>query len=99
MKRLEIEQVGIMNNGCLFVKPRLTSNDDSEKFEFVYRAGKGVYWDKGQNFFHAAAKSNQEATNLKWLETILNAVSEELGRSLEISENTSWTGISNFLGK
>ena len=97
MKKLGIQEVGVRKDGCLYIRPILISDEESKIFEFVYRAGMGIYWDKNEKHFHSSSPADKAKTSRDWFDQILKAVKEELGYSLESSKDTIWTGVASQL--
>ena len=71
-------------------------SDGDPSHEYVYRAGKGVYWDQEQKGFKSTPM-NQNAESwscAKWYSHIVSIVASELGVDLVLSENVVFENVS-----
>lgn len=83
-----VSQVEIRENGDLLFR---LANPGNPSYQYVYRAGSGVYWDQDLNAFKFSTKNDGLYT--KWFKHILRIVEAELGLRLRLNQNVTWTNI------
>ena len=84
-----IVEIGIDNQGRLYVKPEI------ENFEFIYRAAAEVNWDEKRKFLYSPKP--KEYTYVDWFKQIIMATKSEYGCQLVLTPMTTWTNISDEL--
>ncbi len=84
-----IANVAISDTGELLVEPE-GSGDPS--YQYVYRAGVGVYWEPSLGSFKCMQQKDWSYT--KMFGHLIDAVQSELGLKLIIGKNTTWTNVS-----
>lgn len=82
-----IIEVGIAE-GRLYVRPSSTS------FDYVYRAGKGIYWDAAAGWLGQKVKDED---HIDCFARIIEAAAGECGVRLVITSATVWTRVPNEL--
>jgi hypothetical protein len=84
----EICEVGIDNDGRLYVVPR------GATFPFIYREAMGVTWNPERSALFSAPP--REWTYLRWFEQIITAAREQ-GYQLTIASDTRWNNVPDHL--
>lgn len=84
MKKDEILQIGIDENGRLFIVPK------TQSFPYIYREAMEVHWDSEGKFLYSPKP--REWSYIEWYTQILKAVKEQ-SCLLLITENTQWINI------
>ena len=86
MREEPIAEVGINNDGGLYVRPARRLD-----FEHVYRAGMGVYWRPSDGALYGPPP--REWSYADWFRQILSALTCEYGVALKLTKTTSWVGL------
>mgnify|MGYP003836575457 CR=1 FL=1 len=60
-------------------------------YQFVYRAGRGVYWDAARREFRSRGRVDWPSS--KWFRHIVSAVKSELGVELRLGKNVSFQNV------
>jgi len=81
----DILEIGIDENGRLFIKP------EKNKFTLIYRSATEVHWDENKDFLYSPKP--REWTYLDWYRHIVSAIEIEYGCKLIIRPNTKWISI------
>ena len=82
-----IVEVGIAE-GRLYVRPSSTS------FDYIYRAGKGIYWDAAAGRLGQKVKDEDHS---ECFDRIIEAAAGECGVRLVITPATVWTSVPDQL--
>ncbi len=85
---MPIEEVGLDDQGHLFVRPSAASADE---FAYIYRAAMGIRWNTRLRAFHAYEPARWVAADL--YRQIVSAVHGEYGVRLQSTSGTVWTRI------
>lgn len=85
MQGCDIVEIGIAEDGSLFVKPSL------QTFPFVYRAAMQVGWDEAKARLFSPVPTDW--TYGRWFQQIINAVADEYRVMLQITPHTCWIAI------
>jgi len=89
VERDTVEEVGIDEEGRLYLRPSLSS------FDYIYRAAMEVNWDKA-NMRLFGGKPRQWSY-LDWFRQIIGAARDEYGVDLGLTRSTIWSNISEEL--
>lgn len=84
----EIIEIGIDNEGRLYIKP-LTS-----QFQYIYRLAVEVNWDSSKKILYSPKP--RDWTYLKWYNHII-ATAIECGCQLQLTKKTEWVNIPDEL--
>ena len=84
-----ITEVGIDDQGRLYVRPSNTS------FDYVYRAGMEIYWDADRQRLYSPKP--REWDHLRWFDQIVAAAAGEYGVRLTLGPETSWSNVPDRL--
>ena len=94
MAQDRIEEIGIDALGVLYVRP------GSDDYEFIYRAGLGVYWDRDRKILLAPKLHEttfRDQTLADTFKFVVRAAKEELGIKLIASSAMVWTNVTDDL--
>jgi hypothetical protein len=80
-----IAEIGIDENGRLWVRPAVTS------FDYIYRAALQVSWDSSTR--RLISPKPREWTYLDWFKRLIAAAADEYGTALRLTADTQWTAI------
>lgn len=83
-----IANVAISDTGELLL---VLEGGGDPSYQFVYRAGAGVYWEPSIGSFKSTQRKDWPYS--EWFERMLRAVRSELGLKLVLGENTTWTNV------
>lgn len=86
MREVAIAEVGIDVEKRVFIRP--VEGD----FEYVYRAGMEVYWDR-QTRHLSHPRPSRDWTPVDWFQQIITAVADECGVTLKLTAQTKWTAV------
>jgi hypothetical protein len=86
-----IKEIWIDNTGSLCIRPK------SERFEFIYRSAKGVYWNSAEEFIYPQIIGSWSPAD--WFRQVLEAVKDEYGCRLYLTSETSWANIDEITRK
>jgi len=87
-KVMPIEEIGLDDQGHLFVRP---SGASADEFAYVYRDGSGIRWNSHFRALHAADPARWAVTAL--YKQFIAAAHREYGVQLQRSPTTVWSGI------
>ncbi len=90
MTALDISKIEIDAGGRLLVYPQ---DGNIPLYEYVYRAAKGVYWNRDMQCLYM--KEASDWTYGQIFENIMDAVKSELGISLSIEDESEWKNIAD----
>lgn len=85
MAQDSIAEVGIDEEGRLYVRPASTS------FDHIYRAAMEVNWDASTR--RLFGPQPREWSYLNWFKQIISAAADEYGVALRLSPDTGWTAV------
>jgi Integron Cassette Protein Hfx_Cass5 len=85
---MQIEEIGLDDQGYLFVRPWAASADE---FAYIYRAAMGIRWNSRLRVLHAYEPARWAATDL--YKQIIAAVCGEYGIQLQLTHTTVWSGL------
>ena len=88
MSRINIAEVALSTEGFLLVRPALSDGAD---YQFIYRAANGIRWAPDLRALRPYELGSSSPAF--WFERIVEAVKNEYGDELVLSEATSWKGI------
>ena len=83
-----IEEIGLDDNGYLFVRPETTSDDE---YAYIWRDASGITWNSQARALHAVEPARWAALAL--YQQIVSAAHREYGVKLRITANTEWSRI------
>lgn len=83
MKEIEVLKIEVLWSGELIIQP---DTSDTGLFEFIYRAGAGVHWDKDRGAF--MTPTPKELSYCEWFQRTVSAVASELGVNLKVTDRT-----------
>ena len=86
----KIDKVALLDSGELFLGLRSRGKDD---YQYVYRAGKDVYWCHNLKGFKSSYAPNENTSPVEWYNHIISIVSSELGVTLILGKSVSWQKI------
>ena len=89
MESDNIQEIGINQNGQLFIKP------EKRKFPLIYQTATEVHWDGNKNVLYSPKP--REWTYLDWFRHIVITLETECGCKLQITPKTLWISISEKL--
>ena len=69
----------------------IMKSQGGSEFQYVYRAGRGVYWQPEKNGFHFDPKGDVNV--VKWFKHMIAVINSELGLEMRSSENLVWKNI------
>ena len=85
---MPIEEIGLDDQGYLFVRPLAASADE---FTHIYRAAMGIRWNSRLRALHAYEPARWAAMDL--YKQVIAAVDSEYGVQLHATLGTIWTRI------
>ena len=85
---MQIEEIGLDDQGRLFVRPSAASADE---FTQIYRAGMSIRWNGGLRALHAYESARWDAIDV--YRRIFAAALDEYGIQLRVTPGTAWTRI------
>ena len=86
--RMGIEEIGLDDQGYLFVRPFAASADE---FTHIYRTAMGIRWNSRRRALHAYEPARWVVTDL--YKQIIAAVCSEYGVQLKVTPGTLWSRI------
>jgi hypothetical protein len=89
---MSIEEIGLDNQGYLFVRPLAASADE---FAHIWRDASGIRWNSELQVLHATEPARWEIVEL--YRQIIAAVYREYGIRLEATPSTLWNQIPDKL--
>jgi Integron Cassette Protein Hfx_Cass5 len=89
MTRYTIEEVGIDEEGRLYVRPSRSS------FEHIWRAAMEVNWDAPKRWLFGPKP--REWNYVDWFRQIVAAAADEYGTTLSQTANTNWFNVPSAL--
>jgi|GEM_PF-1636439 hypothetical protein len=69
----------------------ILENEGKSEFQYVYRAGKGIYWDSIKNGFRFDTKGDEDYS--KWFVHLLSTIKTELCLEMRPGENLVWNNV------
>jgi hypothetical protein len=85
---MQIEEIGLDDQGHLFVRPSAASADE---FAYIYRAAMGIRWNSRLRVLYAYEPARWAATDL--YRQVIAAVLNEYGIQLQATPRTVWSRI------
>ena len=85
MNQDSIAEVGIDEDGQLYVRPSVTS------FEYIYRTATEVNWDASKR--RLSGPKPREWTYVDWFKQIVMAAADEYGTALKLTSDTEWSNV------
>lgn len=85
----EVVSVEIDSDGKLCVMPT------SREFSYIYRAAREVGWDHARRCL--LTPTPREWTHSQWFRQIVDAVAQEYGVRLVLTERTVWTNVADAM--
>ena len=82
MDRDDISEIGIDNQGRLFVKPA------SRTFAYIYREAMEIHWDAAGRYLYAPAPASARNASLDWWYRRILAAAQEQGCELQFCPQT-----------
>jgi hypothetical protein len=92
VREREVEAIRIDEDGGLLVSPDLAADRD---FAFIYRAARGVHWVGSARAL--SVPKPESTTYLERFGHIVEAVADEYGELLVVSEHTQFTRVPDNL--
>lgn len=80
-----ISEIGVDDDGRLFVRPSRSS------FDHIHRAAMEVNWDPSKH--RLFSPKPREWSHARWFAQILAAAADEYGVRLRLSADTEWTDV------